>query len=75
MWRRGPAIAQNFLLNHQRMVSSTEDSVIRGDTRVNGGFFSSEHLDIAPFPLELAPSQIRSYLTYKARSYFASYGH
>jgi len=30
--------------------------VIRGDTRVNGGFFSSEHLDIAPFPLELAIS-------------------
>jgi hypothetical protein len=36
---------------------------------------SNKAFDIAPLSIELAPSPTRSSLTYKARSYLASYGH
>jgi hypothetical protein len=37
-WRRGPAVARDFLLNHQKRVSFTEDIEIRHDPRVTWGF-------------------------------------
>jgi hypothetical protein len=69
-WKRRPFDCSLF---HPKYLTS--NLLVSSSFISTSPLFPLGNLNIAPSPIDLAPLPRRSYLTYKARSYLASYGH